>query len=85
MRQGICVNYCIHCSQFIAVSLSNVHVECLAVVNIFMPRCGRSHEAYSSLFVCVCVCARVCVYVRNAYLSNRLLLSAEISNTGRSQ
>ena len=27
--------------------------------------------------LCVCVC--------NAYLSNRLLLSAEISNTGRSQ
>ena len=29
-------------------------------VHFIMPRCGRSHEAYSSLFVCVCVCVCVC-------------------------
>ena len=45
-----------------------------------MPRWAepRRHTVVCS-FVCVCVC------VRNAYLSNRLLLSDEISNTGRSQ
>ena len=31
------------------------------------------------------VCSFVCVCVRNAYLSNRLLLSAETCNTGRSR
>ena len=28
--------------------------------DLFMPRCGQSHEAYSSMFVCVCVCVCVC-------------------------
>ena len=47
---------------------------------LIMPRWvePRRHTVVCS-FVCLCVC--VC----NAYLSNRLLLSAEISNTGRSQ
>ena len=43
--------------------------------SIIMPR--AEPRAYGSLFVCVCV--------RNAYLDNRLQLSAEISNARRSQ
>ena len=46
----------------------------------FLCQGGWSHIGIQrSVRLCVCVC------VRNAYLSNHLLLSAEISNTGRSQ
>ena len=42
---------------------------------------GATRHTVVCSFVCVCVC----VCVRNAYLSNRLLLSAETCNTGRSR
>ena len=42
-----------------------------------MPRWAEPHRH-------TVVCSFVCVCVHNAYLSNRFILSAEISNTGRS-